>query len=273
MATVMGTRIEQRWKDLRVQGRKAFVPYVMCGDPDVETTLAALQALAEAGADFIEMGIPFSDPVGDGPVIQEAGQRSLRAGTKLRHVFEVAREYRRTNDTPLLLMTYFNPIFRHGVEAFAREAAEAGVDGFIVPDLPPEEADEFLEYVDQNNLALIYLLAPTTSPERMKEIASRGRGFLYYISRTGVTGMQDSLADDLQSNLALLRSQGLPVVVGFGVSNREQAAAIAPYADGVVIGSAIVKIMAEAGAEAPARIRDFVAPIIEALHGAAVETK
>lgn len=263
------TRIQKKWAELRSLGGKAFVPYIMCGDPDLGVTAAVLRELAEAGSDFIELGIPFSDPVGDGRVIQEAGQRSLKAGTRLKNVFETAKAFRKTHDTPLLLMTYYNPVFRYGLERFADSSVEAGIDGFIIPDLAPEEAGEFRQICESRNLHLIYLLAPTSDRARMQLIAGQGSGFLYYISRTGVTGMAEGLSDDLEENLKALRANGgLPVVVGFGISNLEQARQVAPLADGVVVGSAIVNLIQESGAAAAGRVRDFVRPIIQNLHHA-----
>lgn len=263
----MTTRVEKKWQELRAEGKKAFIPYIMGGDPDLETTAAVLDAAADAGSDIIELGIPFSDPVGDGPVIQEAGQRALAAGVHLRDLFDLVKSFRRKHDTPLVFMTYFNPIFRFGTEAFVEASRQAGVDGFIVPDLPPEEAGELKAACDRAGLHLVYLVAPTCGEARMKTVADHASGFLYYVSRTGVTGMQKALATDLQEKLeALRRLTDLPVVVGFGVSNREQAETIAPMADGVVIGSAIVKLVAESPEGAADRVREFVTPIIESLH-------
>lgn len=261
-------RIGERFAQLKNRGRKALVAYLMGGDPDLETTERIVPYLAELGADLVEIGVPFSDPLADGPTIQEAGQRALK--TTLRDLLGMVARLRDRVEIPLLLMTYYNPVLRYGVERFAHDAAEAGVDGLIVPDLTPEEGGQLLERSKAEGLDLIWLLAPTSSDARIEHIASLARGFLYYVSRTGTTGVRTDIAGDLESNLHRLRSRSkLPIAVGFGISSPEQAAEIARHADGVVIGSAIVKCMA-AGEGDPARTRDalaqFLRPIADRLH-------
>lgn len=263
-------RISDRFAQLKKQGHKALVAYIMGGDPDLETTEAIVPYLAELGVDLVEIGVPFSDPLADGPTIQEAGQRALK--TTLRDLVGMVKRLRKRVEIPLLLMTYYNPVLRYGVEPFARDAAKAGVDGLIIPDLIPEEAEQLLEQSRQQGLDIVWLLAPTSSDRRMDLIASLSRGFLYYVSRTGTTGAREDIAGDLESNLHRVRSRSkLPIAVGFGISNPEQAARVGQHADGVVIGSAIVKRMADSGgdlARMRQRLAEFLGPIVNRLHSA-----
>ena len=251
------------------KGRPAFVAYIMGGDPDRAASQALMNALPEAGADIIELGFPFTDPMADGPAIEEAGIRARKAGASLRSVLEMAEDFRGTgnDDTPIIVMGYANPVYQMGYEAFATAAAEAGVDGAIIVDLPPEEDGELREAMDKRGLSLIRLATPTTDAERLPTVVSGSSGFVYYVSMTGVTGGELSSAGSVAEQVARVReASGLPVVVGFGVKTPDRAAEIATDADGVVVGSAIVKAMHAGGADAAlALVRELSA----ATHGAA----
>jgi tryptophan synthase alpha chain len=234
--------------------KPAFMPYLPVGYPTQPDSLDAIEALAAGGADLVEVGIPFSDPLADGPVIQEATQVALRNGTTLERVLEGVAELRRRGvAVPLVLMGYYNPIFRYGLQAFGESARRAGADGVIVPDLPPEESGE-LEDALAGALPIIRMLAPTTNAERARKICVAARGFLYLVSVTGVTGLRDSVAPDLPAFVARVRSavpDGMPLCVGFGISTPEQAAAVGRFADGVIVGTACVR--AVGGAADPKR--------------------
>jgi tryptophan synthase alpha chain len=235
-------RLEQHFAAARKAGRKSLVGYLCAGDPDLAATERLVPALAAAGADVIELGVPFSDPLADGPTIQAASQRALRQGTTLAAILElVARLRSRGCEVPLVLMGYMNPIVRMGIEAFVARAASVGVDGFIVPDLPVEEAEALGATAAGAGLSLVLLAAPTTPPERLRTIGARTRGFLYFVSVTGVTGARAALPEDLPRQLAEVRAAtSVPVAVGFGISTPEQARAMAMHADAVVVGSALV---------------------------------
>lgn len=244
-------RITARFAALKREGRAAFVAYVMAGDNDLQTSEAILAGLPGAGADVIELGFPFSDPMAEGVPIQLAAQRSLAAGTTLTHTLEMVRRFR-TGDsaTPVVLMGYLNPIFVRGYARFAREAADAGVDGLIVVDCPPEEADELADALDEAGVALIRLAAPTTDDARLKVVARRTSGFVYYVSVAGVTGTKEADAEAVAPAVQRVRAAtGLPVAVGFGIKTPERAAAIARVADAAVVGSALVDEIARAQAE------------------------
>jgi tryptophan synthase alpha chain len=214
----------------------------------MEVSEQLVLALERAGADVIEFGVPFSDPVGDGIVIQEAAQRALQRGASLRKVIAAVRSIRQKSQVPLLLFSYFNPILAYGIEAFARDAAEAGVDGVLCVDLPPDEADDYKLALDQAGLCTIFLTAPTTSDDRLRLVGAKSTGFVYYVSRLGVTGEQAALAEGLKEAVARIqRLTGKPVAVGFGISTPKQAAAVAGLAEGVVVGSAIVRVIAQHG--------------------------
>ncbi|MFB3784847.1 MAG: tryptophan synthase subunit alpha [bacterium] len=250
------------------EGGKALIPYIMAGDPDLGTTGKIVKSLSGIGVDLIELGMPFSDPLADGPVIQRAGERALRQGVTLKKVLGLVEELRLDINTPLIIMTYYNLFFNYGLDAFARDAFQAGVDGVIVPDLPVEEAADFQRALDREGLALVYLIAPTSTEERVRSIAAQARGFLYYVSRTGVTGEQRDIAADLTDNLRRIRElASLPVAVGFGVSNAEQAAQIARHADGVVIGSAVVRLIEETTQLHERAAARFLRPFVDVLHG------
>jgi tryptophan synthase alpha chain len=237
-------RIDQMFTRLRHRHERALIPYVTAGDPDLDTTKALVHAMIESGGDLIEIGVPFSDPLADGPIIQRASQRALHRGTTLRKILQMVGELRPETDAPLVLMTYYNPVFRYGEQAFVNDALAAGVDGVIVPDLPPEEAQTLMALTAGTPLEVIFLAAPTSTPARLALIAEASRGFIYYVSRLGTTGVRERLADDLQVMLAKVRaSTSKPVAVGFGVSTPEHVRLVSEMADGVVVASAILRLM------------------------------
>lgn len=241
------SRISARFEKTKAEGRKALVAYLMAGDPDLETSFEALKTLVANGADIIELGAPFTDPMADGPSIQRAGQRALKSGTTLRDVLALAARFREEDtDTPLILMGYANPVHNMGYEAFASAAAEAGIDGTIIVDLPPEEDGPIREAYKPHELAVIRLATPTTDEARMKVIADGASGFLYYVSVTGVTGARKPVAADIAPGIELAQKvSGLPVCVGFGIKTAAQAREMAEYADGVVVGSAFVDLISD----------------------------
>jgi tryptophan synthase alpha chain len=270
-------RIEKRFADLARAGRAGLVAYVMAGDPDPDRSLAIVTGLARAGADLIELGMPFSDPMADGPPIQRAALRALSAGMSLAGVFDLVRRFRRgDSDTPIILMGYLNPILSLGVAAFAHAAAAAGADGVIVVDCPPEEAAPLADALDAEGLALVRLATPTTDAARLKVVAQRTRGFVYYVSVAGVTGGKAAEADLVAPAVARVKAAtGLPVAVGFGVRTPGQAAAIAKVADAVVVGSALVDAVAAAldRAEDPAAAASgTLAALAQAVRAARRET-
>jgi tryptophan synthase alpha chain len=241
-------RIDARFAALKAEGRAAFIPYVMAGDPDAATTAAILKGLPGAGADLIELGFPFSDPMAEGPPIQRAAQRALAKGMTLAGVLELVRGFRAGDQTtPVILMGYMNLLITWGLEAFARDAAAAGVDGLIVVDCPPEEAEPLADALDANDIALIRLATPTTDDKRLPVVVRRTSGFVYYVSVAGVTGVKEADAAAVAPNVERVRkASGLPVAVGFGIKTPERAAAIAQIADAAVVGSALVDEVAEA---------------------------
>jgi tryptophan synthase alpha chain len=241
-------RIDRRFAALKAEGRAAFVAYVMGGDPDAATSLAILKGLPAAGADIIELGFPFSDPMAEGPTIQLASERALAGGMRTPGVLQLVRDFRADDqDTPIILMGYLNPVLNFGFEAFATAAAQAGVDGLIVVDCPPEEADPLADALDVAGVSLIRLATPTTDDARLKVVARRTSGFVYYVSVAGVTGVKEADADEVAPAVARVRAAtGLPVAVGFGIRTPERAAAVALVADAVVVGSALVDIVGTA---------------------------
>jgi tryptophan synthase alpha chain len=241
----MTTRIEARFAALKQQGRAALVTFTMAGDPDYATSLAIAQALPNAGADVIELGMPFTDPMADGPAIQAAGLRALRSGQNMKRTLQVVREFRKTDDaTPIVLMGYYNPIYIYGVDKFLADAKAAGVDGLIVVDLPPEEDEELCLPALKAGLNFIRLATPTTDDKRLPAVLNNTSGFVYYVSITGITGAATPDAAKVSSAVARIkRHTGLPVAVGFGVKTAAHARAIAQGADGVVVGSALVEAL------------------------------
>jgi len=241
-------RITERFARLRDEGKKGFVVYIGAGDPCLEETRKLAIKFDEVGVDVLELGVPFSDPLADGIVNQLAAQRGLEAGTTPAGVLQTVREIRRRSSIPIVLYIYFNLIHRQGVERFVREAAEAGVDGLLVLDLPPEEGASLEKVVKETSLSLIYLIAPTTPDERIERIVTHASGFIYYVSREGVTGMQTEVASNIaEMTDRIRRHSDLPIAVGFGISNPGQAKAVAEHAEAVVVGSAIVSQIADQG--------------------------
>jgi tryptophan synthase alpha chain len=236
------TRIEKTFSGLKSEKRKAFIPYITAGDPQLNTTLDLVLSLERAGADIIELGVPFSDPIADGPVIQRATDRALKNGVNLHKVLELGENIRKRSEIPLLLFSYYNPLLSYGLEQLASKAVKCGFDGILASDLTVEESEPFVRAMRNVGLDTVFLVAPTSSPDRMKKIAERSTGFLYAVSRTGVTGEQQELANDLKVFLRTLRSYTkCPIVVGFGISRPEHVQAVWQEADGAAVGSSIVK--------------------------------
>jgi len=260
-------RIDATFAKLRQEGRSAFVAYVCAGDPNLDTTFRIVSEFAAWGVDVMELGIPFSDPMADGTVNQLASERALASGASVDGVLELVRRIRATSEIPVVLYTYMNPVYAYGFSRFLQDARAAGADGLLLLDLPPEEQDANAELQSATDLRFIRLVAPTTPEARIARIAARAEGFLYYVSREGVTGERSDVASDLESRLAAIRRHSaVPVVVGFGVSAPEHAAAIAAHADGVVVGSAIVRQIAAHG-QSPDLMRhleDTVRPLVRA---------
>ncbi|MCX8030269.1 MAG: tryptophan synthase subunit alpha [Thermodesulfovibrionales bacterium] len=255
-------RIDKTFKKLKKENKKAFIPYIMAGDPSLEKTLGNFKVLAECGADIVELGVPFSDPLADGPTIQRAAERALAAGVTLKKVINLVSQIRTFSNIPIVLMTYYNPIFKYGEERFVKDAVEAGVDGVIVPDLPPDEAVSLIELSHSVNLATIFLVAPTTTERRLKTIIKASSGFIYYVSITGVTGAKLTLHETFKEHLAQIKSlTKKPVAVGFGVSTPDEAHTVSCLADGVIIGSAIVKKFYEK----PQDAKDFILSLSDAI--------
>ena len=261
------TRIDDTFERLQGQGRKAFIAYVMAGDPDYDTSLELVRGLPEAGVDIIELGFAFTDPMADGPAIQLAASRALEAGMTLRRTLELARTFREQDQTtPIVLMGYYNPIYAMGVETFLKAATEAGIDGLIIVDLPPEEDDELCVPANKAGLNFIRLATPTTDDKRLPKVLENTSGFVYYVSITGITGAASANAEAVAPEVARIRAKAnLPVCVGFGVKSPESAAAIAKVADGAVVGSAIVSQIAEG--RPVGEILGFVKSLADATHG------
>ncbi|MCY1128328.1 tryptophan synthase subunit alpha [Frigidibacter sp. RF13] len=241
------TRIDQKFASLKAEGKKAFVAYIMAGDPDLATSLALMKGLPAAGVDVIELGMPFTDPMADGPTIQLAGQRALEGGQTLQKTLDMVAEFRKGDSTtPIVMMGYYNPIFSRGVDTFLKDAKAAGVDGLIVVDLPPEEDDELCIPAQKAGLNFIRLATPTTDDKRLPKVLQNTSGFVYYVSITGITGAAAAQAGDVGPEVARIKAAtDLPVIVGFGIRTPETARAIASVADGAVVGSAIVKMVEE----------------------------
>lgn len=237
---------------------KAFIPFVTAGDPDLDTTHQLILAMAEAGADLIEIGIPFSDPVAEGIVIQKADERALASGTTTDKIFDLVKQVRKSTDVPLALMTYLNPIFVYGSDKFMRNCEKAGIDAVIVPDLPFEEKDELLPACEKYNIDLISLIAPTSN-ERIANIAKEAQGFVYCVSSLGVTGVRSEITTDIGEMVSLVKSaKNIPCAIGFGISTPEQAKTMAQHADGVIVGSAIVRMVEDHGKNSVEIVRKYV---------------
>ena len=259
------SRIQKHLDSLN--GKKALVAFYTAGDPNLDASKEIFAAIEKSGADIIEIGVPFSDPLADGPTIQASSYRSLNNGTTLKKIINLVSDIRKTSQLPVVLMTSFNPVFVYGQKEFVADALRAGVDGVIIPDLPHEEADEFLEIAE--GLDMIFLLSPTSTPDRVKQIGKISKGFVYYISLTGTTGTQESLSSELEAKVgAIKKSVSLPVLVGFGISGPEQAREAAKVSDGVIIGSAIVKLVEKNKnpVERDRKLGEFIASIQKAIN-------
>lgn len=262
------TRIDDKFSQLKAEGKKAFVSYIMAGDPDYDTSLAVMKGLPAAGVDIIELGMPFTDPMADGPTIQLAGQRALEGGQTLAKTLDMARAFREQDTTtPIVMMGYYNPIYSHGVEAFLAACKEAGIDGLIVVDLPPEEDEELCIPAQKAGLNFIRLATPTTDDRRLPKVLQNTSGFVYYVSITGITGAAEAQSGDVGPEVARIKAKtDLPVIVGFGIKTPETSQAIASVADGAVVGSAIVAKIAEG--ESVENILDFVSSLADGAHRA-----
>ena len=262
------TRIDAKFAQLRAEGKKAFVAYIMAGDPDFDTSLEVVRGLPGAGVDIIELGLPFTDPMADGPTIQAAGQRALAAGMTLERTLEMARRFREGDDTtPIVLMGYYNPIYSRGVDRFLADARAAGIDGLIVVDLPPEEDAELCLPAQEAGLNFIRLATPTTDDKRLPRVLQNTSGFVYYVSITGITGSAEADAGDVAPEVARIKAQtDLPVIVGFGINSPAKSRAIAEVADGAVVGSAIVSQIA--AGKPVAEVLEFVRGLAEGAHSA-----
>lgn len=266
------SRIQKTFAELKQRHEAALIPFVTAGDPDLPTTLEIMRALESGGADCIELGIPFSDPTADGPTIQRSSERALKRPVSLAAIFRLVRDFRAASNVPVILFGYFNPIFRFGVEKFARQAAESGADGVLCVDLPPEESAELKRWTDAVGLDLIFLLSPTSGADRLRQVARQGRGFIYYVAVTGVTGTRRSLDESLRAQVGRVRKlSALPVGVGFGISSPKQAAWIASFADAAVVGSALVERIekAKGSKEKAKQAGVFVAQLKQAIRHAA----
>jgi len=236
------SRISERFKRLKKQGKKAFIPYITAGYPSYERTKEFINILEDCGADIIEIGVPFTDPVADGPVIQRAVEQALQDGMTLRRTISLVSEIRKHTEIPIVLMTYYNPVFKYKEDFFVRDAKEAGVDGIIVPDLPPDEAGSLIRLSRAEGIDTIFMLAPTSTTDRIKLVAKSSRGFIYYVSITGITGARLEIDPQVKEAIEMIKnSYNMPVCVGFGVSTPEEAKEVASISDGVIVGSAIVK--------------------------------
>ena len=266
-------RINETFRRLKKEGKKAFIPYVAAGDPDMKTTRKIISSLTKADADIIELGIPFSDPLADGPTIQKAIQRSLKAGCTVNKVMDMVRQLRKRGvQVPLIFMTYYNIVFNYGISRFISRAKASGADGIIVPDLPMEESEELTRVADKKDFCVIMLAAPTTPPARFRKISKCSRGFIYYVSLTGVTGARKALSDRLKSDVKKLKKMTeKPVCVGFGISNSRQAKDIVRASDGIIVGSVIIKLIEENLADKNLlvkKVETFAGSIAKAVHGA-----
>ncbi|MDP6777811.1 MAG: tryptophan synthase subunit alpha [Candidatus Latescibacteria bacterium] len=266
------SRLSPTFQRLAEKGRSGFVAYITAGDPDLEATRSIVLEMARRGVDILELGIPFSDPMADGPANQVSAQRALENGVSLGDVLRLVEDLRGETELPIVLFTYYNPVFRYGLEAFVDRASEAGVDGVLALDLPPEEAGEYKRLMDDRELDTIFLITPTTRDDRIRLITSWTTGFVYTVSRTGVTGEQDRLSDTIQPMVDRIRKHTfLPVAVGFGISRPDQVGEVASYADAVVVGSAINRRIGEfqGDPQLVRKIGDFVETLTEPLKGAA----
>ena len=242
----MKNRIGNRFKELKAKGKTALVPFITAGDPNLKTTARILEVLDNSGGDIIELGIPFSDPMADGPTIQASSERALKNGVNINDVLGLVKDFRKKSEVPIVLFGYYNPIFSYGCKRFADAAVKAGADGVLVVDLPPEESTELKRELDRVGMDLVVLMTPTSNASRMRRISKGASGFVYYVSVAGVTGARKTLKSDVEGPVKTARKASrLPVSVGFGISTPAQASAVARFADGVVVGSAIINIIAK----------------------------
>ncbi len=256
------SRIGTTFKKLKKEGKKAFIPYIMAGDPSLEKTKEVVLLFDECGADIVELGVPFSDPLADGPTIQRASERALENGVTLRKVISLVKDLRQITRIPVVLMTYYNPVFKYGEKNFVEDSKDAGVDGLIIPDLPPDEAEDFVKLSRKAALDTVFLLAPTSDDDRIKKVAKASRGFIYYVSITGITGAALLLDGSMEILISKIRKHTeKPIAVGFGVSKPEEASAVARVSDGVIVGSAIVKRLYES----PDGLKDYLVSLREAI--------
>ena len=264
------SRIAEAFATLKSQNRKAFIPFITAGDPDLETTRKLIVELARVGSTLIELGIPFTDPMADGPVIQRASERALQNTFPLEDVLQIVSEARQEIDVPIILFSYFNPLLQFGVEKLAREARSAGIDGVLVTDLVPEEAEEFATVLKRNDLDMIFLIAPTSTDERLKMVAERASGFIYAVSRAGITGAREAMSAEAEKLVNRMRKfSDLPIAVGFGISKPEHVTDVWRYADAAVVGSAIVAKLehVESSSAAVQVIGEFVRQLISPIDG------
>ncbi len=263
-------RIDQRFADLKARGQKAFIPYITAGDPTIAQTEQIVLELGRAGADIVEFGVPYSDPLADGPVNQEAATRALKHHVRLADILALVKRLRTKTQVPILLFTYYNPVLAYGVAKLAADAAAAGVDGILCVDLPPEESAEYETAFRQHDLRTVFLLAPTSTPERIDLVVKHSSGFIYYVSRTGTTGERTNIEADVKSMVARIKAKTpLPVAVGFGIGTPAQAREVAGHGDGVVVGSAIVRLIGELGdtPDTAIQVGTFVKSLADATKG------
>lgn len=263
------SRIDTTFQSLRSKGHKGFVAYITAGDPSIEFTEQLIPHLAQSGVDVLELGVPFSDPLADGPVIQEAMIRALEHKTNLDHIFDMVKRVRETVSIPIILFSYLNPVYQYGLEQFAKRCKNSGVDGALILDLPVEEAEQYRDVMNRYELNTIFLMAPTTHENRIKLIAKASTGFIYYVSRTGVTGERSDINPEVEQKVSLIKQYtDKPVAIGFGVSDPQQAQAVARYGDAVVVGSAIVRRIKEFAGhdDGPQKVAAFVQSLTQPLH-------
>jgi tryptophan synthase alpha chain len=266
----MSNRVIEKFEALKAAGQKGFIAYITAGDPDLETTRKLVLEFERIGVDLVELGVPFSDPLADGPVIQRAAERALKHGTSLSQVLATVKRIREESEIPMILFTYFNPVHYVGIEHFVAQASESGVDGSLVLDLPPEESKDYKTLMDMKDLCTVYLLAPTSTDDRIELISKYSTGFIYYVSREGVTGMQEAMAGGIDSMVDKIRSRSSrPVAVGFGIATPKLASEVAAYADAVVVGSAIVKKIEEQASspDLVEKVSEFVSELVQAVKG------
>lgn len=265
-------RIDRAFNKLKRSGKKAFIAYITAGDPNIDITERLIYSLAEAGVDILEVGIPFSDPLADGPTIQSASERALKNKINIPKILQLLKRIRKHTEIPICLMTYFNPVFKFGQRQLPLKMYQVGIDGIIVPDLPPEEAVILMDSCRRNQIDLIFLLSPTSSEHRMRLISKHSNGFIYLVSLTGVTGTRDRLPSEIRDNIKKIRSiTNKPVCVGFGISNPKQARSVAKYSDGVIVGSAIIKIIEQNLGKSKLllqNVHNFTKQLVDAVHNA-----